>query len=212
LWFDLSTGCLNVQCEDEAENCIWVSATGSIVNQTLERLCIRVGTAAPVPLEVVDGKAVIPIPAVPITSICTQVDGEDTVEDLTPTNGKVVVPLPGPGCCHYNLESTQELPGENGLNQPTGSATKNDGDTALVKHPNGLSSWTCQDGTWELNWTCPDAAIVEAFVKSDLFTSSEGQPATDGSAGCFWLDEDTGCPHILFNGVWIATNGSDTAA
>lgn len=152
-WFDVSTGCLHVQCIDDAGTCLWISSTGSVVNQVIQSLCVQTGNQAPVPLAVgEDGKVVIPLPVIP------------------------EIPTPDPGCCHYNTESTQDLEQGVATVPPSGTATKNVGDTALQKHPNGLSAWTCTTTGWALAWDCPFPVIPE-FPEFPTFEYVDGDAA-----------------------------------
>ena len=209
MFFDLTNGCLMIQCFNDSGQCFWVSASGSLVNQIINSICVQVGDRAPVQLQEIDGK--------------------------------IVVPVPEPGCCSYNVQSTQPIATNDPLAGPSGTATKNPGDTALQKHPDGFSAWRCATTGWVLEWTCSipvvptfmvqigdedptpltpdDSGVIvipvpatpepeEPFDLKSQFSSNPGAPANDGSEGCFWLDEDTGCIHILFDGVWVPTAGS----
>lgn len=57
IWFNPADGCLSVCCDG-----VWISSDAAAVRSVINAICIKVGTADPVPVPVIDGKVVIPIP------------------------------------------------------------------------------------------------------------------------------------------------------
>lgn len=84
-------------------------------------------------------------------------------------------------CCHYILSSTANLvEGEPTaiVGAPAGP-DKSDGDTATQKHPNGFSTWTCNQGNWVLDWVCIFPQAGTPTTKADIvagFANAETAP------------------------------------
>lgn len=140
--------------------------------------------------------------------VVTSDDGTIAVTPTTDANGVTTfdISCPGKGCCHYHTESTTSFDPANPPQVPSNPpATKNVGDTAVTKHPNGLCFYSCVAAGWILNYCCP---IPEAFVATDpskeTFKAGDTIPATKNDIAICRLVEGVKVFEVLPTGSTVA--------
>lgn len=116
-------------------------------------------------------------------------------------------------CCTYTLSSTATVTEGQPTNIVGAPVSKTNGDTAIQKHPNGFSVWTCANGNWVLDWVCefpqpedPEDPIIPEEV-------SIGVAEPDKNEFKVWFNCTDGCVYYCQNdGCWLAPKGCPSAA
>lgn len=117
-------------------------------------------------------------------------------------------------CCTYMLSSTADLE----IGEPTtivgAPATKNDADTAIQKHPNGFSTWTCTGGSWVLDWVCIFPEPAEPVIPAEIHIGfDEPVKTADGGGYKAWFNCNDGCVYYCQeDGTWLAPKGCPVPA